>query len=46
MPGLVAQAAELIRPGLPPVEVHADELPPMITVVPYAKNRASEDSNK
>ena len=46
MPGLVAQAAELIRPGLAPVEVHADELPPMITVVPYAKNRASEESNK
>ena len=39
LPGLVADAAELIRPGLPPAAVHADELPPMNTVASYLERR-------
>jgi len=41
MPGMVPDAAQLIRPGLPPATVHSDELPPMITVPPYAASRAT-----
>ena len=37
MPGAVADAGQLIRPGLAPAAVHADELPPMSTVAPYAR---------
>ena len=43
LPGMVADAAELIRPGLPPAAVHADELPPMNTVSPY---RAIRDKGR
>lgn len=32
MPGAVADSGQLIRPGMSPTAVHADELPPMSTV--------------
>src|SRR5207237_9455527 len=41
MPGVVPDAAALIRPGLRAATVHSDELPPMITVPPYAASRAN-----
>ena len=37
VPGAVADAGHLIRPGLTPAAVYADELPPMSTIAPYAR---------
>jgi glucosyl-3-phosphoglycerate synthase len=45
MPGLIEQAAELVRPGLPPAPVHADELPPMINIARYGGGRTGEASH-
>jgi len=42
MPDLVDEAAELVRPGLEPAPVHAEELPPMISVARYAKSRTGD----
>src|SRR4029078_292907 len=42
MPDLVDDAAELVRPGLEPAPVHAEELPPMISVARYAKSRTGD----
>jgi glucosyl-3-phosphoglycerate synthase len=42
LPGAVAEQAQLIRPGMPPAEVHADELPPMNTLASYAARGGGE----
>jgi glucosyl-3-phosphoglycerate synthase len=39
LPGAVDDDGRLIRPGMAPTEVHADELPPMSTVAGYADRR-------
>jgi glucosyl-3-phosphoglycerate synthase len=41
LPGTVAEAGQLIRPGLPAAAVDAHELPPMITIAPYAESRSA-----
>jgi glucosyl-3-phosphoglycerate synthase len=41
-PGMVAEAGELIRPGMMPAPVHAYELPPMMTVADYATSHPDE----
>jgi glucosyl-3-phosphoglycerate synthase len=42
MPGAVPDAGQLIRPGMAPAPVHADELPPMSTVASYTTRRDGE----
>ena len=39
--GMVPEHTQLIRPGLPPATVHADELPPMSTVSRYRVSRGN-----
>jgi glucosyl-3-phosphoglycerate synthase len=42
LPGAIAAEGHLIRPGMSPAEVHADELPPMSTLARYTARRDGE----
>jgi glucosyl-3-phosphoglycerate synthase len=42
LPGAVPASGRLIRPGMSPADVHADELPPMSTVASYATRHSGE----